>query len=154
MQIRELIGRENTLRFPVVVFLEHIMPLLFPGFYYDIVPEAEIGSKKHGEADVMNRCIRIREDVYYGAVAGNGRDRMTIAHEIAHYILFVGCEVSFARVFDDTPVPTCQDPEWQAKALAGELMCPAHLVAPLSPAQIAGGCGVSLKAAKYQLSKC
>lgn len=98
-------------------------------------------------------CIRIREDVYDGALADCGRDRMTIAHEIAHYILLVVCGVKFARSFDGASIPTYQDSEWQAKALAGEVMCAAHLISAMNPTQIVEECGVSLDAAEYQLKK-
>jgi len=152
MQIRKIIDHENVCRFPVVMFLEFVMPLFFPGFYYVIATKQEMG-KKHGDTDVVNRCIRIREDIYYGALEGKGRDRMTIAHEIAHYIIHVVCGVQLSRTFDNISIPPFRDPEWQAKALAGELMCPAHLIANMTPAVIAAECGVSLDAAEFQLKK-
>ncbi|MCL2703245.1 MAG: ImmA/IrrE family metallo-endopeptidase [Defluviitaleaceae bacterium] len=152
-QIRQLIGFENKPRFPVIVFLENIMPMIFPGFYYEIATESELGASKHGDTDVANKCIRIREDVYIGALEGNGRDRMTVAHEIAHYILLVVCGIKFARTFAGYSVPTYQDPEWQAKALSGELMCAAHLIVKMSPQSIVDECGVSDEAAVYQLKK-
>lgn len=153
LQLRQIIGFENEPRFPVIFFLENVMPMLFSGFYYDVVAKGELGTSKHGETDVVNKCIRIREDVYDGALSGCGRDRMTIAHEIAHYILLVVCGVKFARTFAGEAIPTYQDPEWQAKALAGELMCSANLISNMSPQQIAEKCGVSFDAAQYQLKK-
>lgn len=153
LQIRQLIGFKDIPRFPIIFFMENIMPILFQSFYYEIVTESELGVRKHGDTDVTNKCIRIREDVYEGALAGCGRDRMTIAHEIAHYILLVVCGVKFARTFEETSVPTYQDPEWQAKALAGELMCPAHLIMDMTINQIINECGVSFDAAEYQLMK-
>lgn len=80
--------------------------------------------------------IRIREDVYEGAVRGNGQDRMTITREIAHYVLLIVCGVKFARSFGDTPVVAYKDPEWQAKALAGEIMCPADIIKHMTVEQI------------------
>lgn len=153
LQIRKIIGFENNPRFPVISFLENVMPILFPDFYYEIVLESELGANRHGDTDVANNCIRIREDVYNGALAGCGCDRMTIAHEISHYILLVVCGVKFARIFEETEVPTYCDPEWQVKALAGELMCAAHLIVNMTPSQIKTECGVSLDAAEYQLMK-
>lgn len=150
-QLRELLGLENALYFPVMPVLEHAMPLLFEGFYYEIVPVEDFPPEKHADTDVANRCIRIREDIYYRADKGEGRDRMTIVHEIAHYILLVVCGVKFNRAFGDEPVLTYMDPEWQAKALAGEIMCPVHLIRDLSADQVAEGCGVSYDAAQYNL---
>jgi hypothetical protein len=150
-QILKIFGLENEFYFPVLFFLEHIIPQLYTGFYYEIVPKDEFSQAKHAETDVAGRIIRIREDVYYGAVGGSGRDRMTIMHEIAHYLLLVVCGVKFNRTFGATSVPTYQDPEWQAKALAGELMCPAHLISNLTVEQVMQKCGVSEEAAKYNL---
>ena len=153
-QLRKILGIANSLYFPVLPFMERVMPQLFEGFYYEVVPEDEFSSNKHADTDVANRCIRIREDIYYRAVEGHGRDRMTVMHEIAHYILLVVCGVKFDRAFGDEPVVAYRNPEWQAKALAGEVMCPANLIGTLTAAQVAHKCGVSLDAAKFNLSKC
>ncbi|GHU74107.1 hypothetical protein FACS1894188_01370 [Clostridia bacterium] len=150
LYIRKCVGLENELYFPIVAFLELVMPKIYDKFYYEIVPVEEMPANKHAETDVVNHCIRIREDVYNGAVNGNGRDRMTIAHEIAHYILIVVCGVKFARIFGDSPI-TYQDPEWQAKALAGEILCPAHLIKDMDIYDVASGCEVSFQAAEYAL---
>jgi Zn-dependent peptidase ImmA (M78 family) len=149
LEMRTLVGLEQEIRFPIMNFLELIMPSLFPLLYVEIVSETYFPPQKHAETDVVNHVIRIREDIYLGAVSGNGRDRMTVAHEVAHYILLVVCGIKFARSFSAGPVITYQDPEWQAKALAGELLCPYHLIRKMNPAQIASACGVSMGAAKY-----
>jgi Zn-dependent peptidase ImmA (M78 family) len=147
-QIRNLVGLENTINFPVMVFLEHIMPLLYKDFYYEILPKSTFPPKKHADTDIVHHVIRIREDVYLRAINGLGRDRMTIAHEIAHYILLVVCGVKFARTFG-FPMARYEDPEWQAKALAGELLCPYHLIGNMKPNQIIRKCGVSEAAALF-----
>jgi Zn-dependent peptidase ImmA (M78 family) len=154
MQIRSKLGLAEMLFFPVMVFLERIMPVVFEGFHYEIVPVGEFPSCKHADTDIVNRCIRIREDIYYRAVDGHGRDRMTVAHEIAHYFLFVICGVRFDRSFGNTPIEAFRDPEWQADALAGELLCPHHLIEGLSTEQIMTQCMVSELAAEFSLSLC
>ncbi len=150
--MREILQVEDRLYIPVITILENVMPLLFPDFSYEYVPREEFPKKKHGETDIVNHIIRIREDVYYGATEGNGRDRMTVMHEIAHYLLLVICGVKFERNFENTNVSAYEDPEWQAKALAGEIMCPHELIQTLSPEEISEQCGVSLPAARYNLS--
>lgn len=149
--MREILQVEDRLYIPVITILENVMPLLFPDFSYEYVPREEFPKKKHGETDIVNHIIRIREDVYYGATEGNGRDRMTVMHEIAHYLLLVICGVKFERNFENTDVSAYEDPEWQAKALAGEIMCPHELIQALSPEEISEQCGVSLPAARYNL---
>lgn len=152
-QIRKIAGFENEFYFPIVEFLEFAMPMLFSDFYYEIVTKDAFPTKKHAETDVQRKCIRIREDVYDRAVKGYGRDRMTIAHEIAHYILLIVCGVKFSRSFDSTGTAAYCDPEWQAKALAGEIMCAAHLIKGRTAEAVAKYCGVSRQAAEYNLKK-
>ncbi len=159
-QLREALGMNNTLHFPVAPFLEHIMPRTIDGFHYEIVDQdffpPQKRGEKHAEIDIVNRIIRIREDVYLGAVDQNsrwhGRDRMTIMHEIAHFILLVICGVKFSRSFGAETVPRYKNPEWQAKALAGEIMCPAHLITDLTVEEIISQCGVSKSAAIFNLN--
>jgi hypothetical protein len=149
LQIRTVVGLEDRVYFPVLKFLELVMPVWFPPFQYDIAPKSEFPPSIHAYTDVLHHTIRIRSDVYDGACAGRGRDRMTIAHEIAHYMLLVVCGFKFARSFGPDPAVPYKDPEWQAKALAGEMMCLHHLINGMNPRQIARACGVSLKAANY-----
>lgn len=149
--VRKTLGLESVLYFPVLPFLERVMPILFPEFHVEIVPEEDFPPNKHADTDVANHVISIREDIYEGAVAGVGRDRMTIVHEISHYLLMVVCGVKFSRAFGDAPVKTYCDPEWQAKALAGEIMCPNNLIGTMSVDEIAEQCGVSESAARYNL---
>lgn len=150
--IRRFWHLENTLYLPVIAILENVMPLAFPFLSYEYVSKDEFAEKKHGETDIVNHIIRIREDIYYGALNGNGRDRMTIMHEIAHYLLLVICGIKLERNFDNQNIATYQDPEWQAKALAGEIMCPHDLIKFLPADEIALKCGVSRQAAQYNLT--
>jgi Zn-dependent peptidase ImmA (M78 family) len=46
-----------------------------------------------------------------------------------------------------------EDPEWQADCLAGELLMPYDLIKGMSDEEVALQCGVTMAAAKYQLSK-
>lgn len=151
--VRKNTGFEKVLKFPVVKFLEFYMPQMFKGFAYEIVGENDFPKHKHGETDVIGQTIRIREDVYERAIAGEGRDRMTVAHEIAHYLLMVVCGVKFSRTFDNKRVEAFRDPEWQAKALAGELLCFYPLIRGMSETEIAEKCGVSQDAARYAVQR-
>ena len=153
-QFRRILGIENVLYVNVLRILELVMPTIFEGFEYEIVGRHELPRKRHADTDVVNRRIRIREDVYEKACNGDGQSRMTIMHEIAHYLLIVVCGVKFARSLSDEPVKTYEDPEWQAKALAGEIMCDARLVRHISAEQIKDECGVSWSAAQQDCGNC
>jgi Zn-dependent peptidase ImmA (M78 family) len=143
-------GYKDELYFPIVQFVEHKMPRVFPGFHLEIIPKSDFPPDTHGETSIKERVIRIREDIYHGAIRGMGRDRMTMAHEAGHYILLVAKGLKLYRRFDDgVEVEAFRDPEWQAKAFAGELLCPFHLITGMTAPQIALACGVSEKAAQY-----
>ena len=90
MEIRRKLGLETALYFPVVQFLE-LMSEIFPRFHFEVVEDDELPQGVHADTDVENHIIRIKRFVYDGACNGNGRDRMTIAHEIGHYLLLCVC---------------------------------------------------------------
>lgn len=148
--LRNILQLDGVLYFPIVELLE-ILPEYFPGFSYEIVSDDELPAGNHAETDVMNWRISIKETVYNRACAGEGRDRMTIAHEIAHFITLCVCGFKLARSFNKPKA--FEDPEWQAKCFAGELMIPKHLIGDMTPKQVASACGVSYDAAIYQCQK-
>ena len=134
-QLRKLLNVEKQLYFPVMEFLE-VLPDIFSQLSWEIVEDTEFPQFVHRETDVLNHYIKIRQSVYDGACEGNGRDRMTVMHEIAHYLLLCVNGVKLQR---------------QAKCLAGEIMIPAHLVAEMDLFDVIEKCGVSWDAAVYQM---
>ena len=151
--IRISLGGESIC-FPVVELLETLGEM---GIYYDIVDRSQwnkiFGANEHAEYDLSTHIISIREDVYEGAVKGLGRDRFTIAHEIAHALLLDDKHIKLAKTRGKTSISLWQNPEWQADCLAGELLVPCDLCREMSITEIAEKCKVSLDAAIYQKSK-
>ena len=82
--LRSRLRLENTLWVPIVEILD-VLPELFDDFSYEIVPDSEFPVSIHADTDVRTGHIRIKESIYERACDGEGRDRMTIAHEIGHY---------------------------------------------------------------------
>ncbi len=150
--LRTYLELENEMYFPIVELLD-VMYEIFPQFSCEIVPDSTFPSNVHADTDVINHHIRIKESVYDGAAEGNGRDRMTIAHEIGHYFTLCFCGFKFQRNFKEEMVPAYKSPEWQAKCFAGELLIDRDLVYNLQPYEIAEKCGVSLDAAFYQFNQ-
>ena len=144
----------KTICFPIVELLEMLFQI---GVNYDIIDNAEwekeFGNQKHAEYNLSTRTINIKEDIYNRAVLGHGRDRFTIAHEIAHVILLDDKAIKLAKKRGDTTIPLCKNPEWQADCLAGELLIPYHLCKDMDAYEISQKCRVSLDAAIYQKSK-
>jgi len=146
---RKVLRLDDCLYFPIVQVLE-ALPEFFHNFSCEIVEEDELSPGIHADTDILAKHIRIRQRVYDRACEGEGRDRMTIAHEIGHYLLLCVFGFKLERNFKNEGIPPCRDPEWQAKCFAGELIGSAHLVKGMSEEEISNKCGVSLDAARLQ----
>lgn len=150
--IRDSVGFSDKLEFPIVEFLEIVLPRIDDKFQLEIKAIEEMGNQ-HGLTYPEKHLIILREDVYLNAIEGKGRDRLTIAHEIGHYFLHKSNSIALARTSPGERIKPYCDPEWQADAFAGELLVPYKLVRGMSATEVSRLCGVSYSAAKYQLSK-
>ena len=150
--LRKAIGVEDKPYFPIMRFLELLLPQLDEKFELQIYSEQEMGDA-HGLTYPEQHVIRLRRDVYDGACDGKGRDHFTVAHEVGHYFLHTPARIVLAKLEQGTSVPEYMNPEWQADAFAGELLVAANLMKGVPPEIIAEQCGVSLSAARYQYGK-
>ena len=146
--LRKRLKLDDYAPFPVMVFFEMILPMIFEDFTYEIKPRAKMGNK-HGETYPCSHRIVLREDVYIGACAGKGRDLYTVAHEIGHLFLH-GEQYSFARR-DSSNIPLFKNSEWQADAFAGELLMPFQAIKNMLASQVVETFGVTPTAARTQL---
>lgn len=140
----------NLLYVPVVQLLDILAEVFAGSFSYEIVPDEYFAEDTHADTDVRTGHIRIKESVYERACDGEGRDRMTIAHEIGHFFMLCYGGFKLRRNFGNDDVKPYEDPEWQAKCFAGEFMISGQLTMKMNPWEIADKCGVSLDAAIYQ----
>lgn len=150
-EIKKKVGLEYELCFPILTFIENILPTVIPDFQLEIVPREEM-PRKHGETYPSKNLIRIREDVYLGAAAGKGRDRLTIAHEIGHLLLHDDDSIALCRLAPNEKLRPFEDPEWQADAFAGELLASSYLIKGMSIWKVQAKCSVSMPCAHVQLS--
>jgi len=147
--IRKVCNLQNVTYFPIVQFIEWCLPEMDPEFKFIIVPISEMRDS-YGLTNTSRHEMRIREDVYEAACAGNPRHRFTLCHELGHYLLHQPEFISMAR----GEVPKYCDPEWQANTFAGELMAPHELVRGMAVEEIAVKCGMSDQAARIQYNVC
>ncbi|UZP01950.1 ImmA/IrrE family metallo-endopeptidase [Clostridium botulinum] len=154
LSLREVLEYDNSNRkeFPILPFLELVMPKVIEDFTICILPKEEMNNI-HGLACPEENCIKIREDVYEGAINNNGRDRFTLAHELGHYLLHGKSHVHLARMEKDKQIEPFRDPEWQANTFAAELLMPINLIDTDNPFKIAREFKVSLKAAQIRAKK-
>lgn len=139
----------NVIYFPIVQFIEWLLCDPDNGVDYEIVPIDEMNDT-YGITNTSDNVLRIREDVYKGAVFGNPRDRFTLCHEVGHFFLHQPDRVEFAR----GTIPAFRDPEWQANMFAAELMAPYELANGLSVKEISEKFGMSLQAAQIRYNQC
>ena len=146
---RRSLGEMDQLHFPIVKLLD-FMTVHFPNFDYEIVEDDELPWNEHAQTDITTGHIRIKQTIYERACNGEGRDRMTIAHEIGHFFMLCFCGFTLTRTYDNAKIPSFKDPEWQAKCFAGEFMIPKDRVEGMAVEEIVEKCGVSPEAASYQ----
>ena len=138
--------------FPIVEAMEWVLPTLDPEFVLEVLPTHEMGDE-HGLTIPSEHIIRLREDVYDRACNGHGRDRMTVAHEIGHYLLHRTPAV-FARRNNKKKerLPAFRSSEWQANCFGAELLVfPKGIDASMTDMEVAEMRGVSKDAAAYQM---
>lgn len=147
-KMHELLRYDGKSPFPVVDVVELVLPKIIPGFDFQVLPEEEMGAD-HGRTYPDKHLMFIRQDVYDRACMGYGRDRFTIGHELSHQLLHEGVDVALAR--SNCQHKTFEDSEWQADALAGELLMPHSRIRNLSVGQVVDIYQVSPSAAQTQL---
>lgn len=147
--IQKLVGYKGDRPFPIVGFLEHGLPLLYNDFEYEIAAVGELG-EKFGETYPDRHLIRLREDVYDGAVAGDPLSRMTLAHEVGHLLEHEGVPRVLARKEASGSIPAYKSSEWQANAFAGALLMPCCKIIALAPEEVSELYQVTMSAAYTQ----
>jgi Zn-dependent peptidase ImmA (M78 family) len=118
-------------------------------FELEIASPQEMGSNE-GETCPSGTLIRLREDVYIKACAGEGRARFTVAHELGHWHMHTG--VKLARSEQGERVPGYMASEPQANQYAAELLMPLQFFkANDTPMEVMMRHGVSASAAQVRL---
>lgn len=83
--------------------------------------------QEEGLTYLNGELIVLKEDVYDGLLKDDRRCRFTAIHELSHRILH--CNNSFKLVQCRADgIPAYSNPEWQANALAGAILCPADQI--------------------------
>ena len=148
--LRAKLGLEKTLNFPILHFIENVLPKIDSSFFLE-VEEDENMPGIQAEYLPTENVIRVRQSVYDAAAAGFWWARFTLAHELGHYYYHDERSVRYAVLDLGQRMPPDFDPERQANAFAAELLVPINLIEGMSIKQIANDCSVSYTVAKRQL---
>lgn len=141
----------NTGPFPIMDFVEFILPSLDKKFELNVLPVEQMGTD-FGRT-YPRGAIQLREDVYIAASNGDPIHRMTVAHEVGHYFLHIKNDLHFARNIANEKTPPYMSSEWQANCFGGELLVPyldKNIISQLSIEDVMKTYGVSRKAATLQ----
>lgn len=150
-EFRKLLKIEFDEYIDVVKYLD-FLTFVDPMYDYQIVEDDTLAETVQGETDVVNHIIKIKQSIYENACDGDEYSRMTIAHEIGHYVLVCIEGITFAKNKNRIGyVITYKDPEWQATVFASEFLAPSYLIKGLEPEEISKRFGITLQAARTQL---
>lgn len=150
--IHSAVGYDGSTAFPIVPFMENILPQVYPDASFEIVPAGSLGDR-YGETFPADHFIRLPEDIYDAATAGEGFARMTVAHEVSHLLWHEKVPISLARRRAGSELPAYRTSEWQANALAGALLMPIRQIVSMDPYEVEKKYLVSASAALVQTQK-
>ncbi len=146
---------EDGLRIDVIKMLD-LSHEKFSCITYEVVEDSVLGN-------IPGRCkpdfngnyhIQIKDSVYVGAAEGLGGYRMHIVHELSHaFMCMLGFTPVCDRSFSNFELSPCESMEWQAKALAGEIMMENTLTQGMSIDELMNRCGVSLDGASNRYKR-
>ena len=153
---RTLMGYDNFSPFDPVKTLDEL-PDYLPDVDYDVVENDAMPKNVPAACNLEpdgSFVIKIKENVYRGASERQvGGYLMDITHEIVHAFLFkIGYTPSVERSFQNNMIPAYLSAEWQAKAVAGEIMIPYEASKRMSVQEIENIFHVSESAARERLS--
>ncbi|QGM97696.1 ImmA/IrrE family metallo-endopeptidase [Methylocystis parvus] len=120
-RVREQFNLSLAPVFPVVDFIERVLDHHLGVLQFEVGDRTEMGNAE-GLTDPSGEFLELREDVYYAALAGDGRAMFTAAHELGHFWLHRN--VALARVSPAEEVKPFRRSEPQANQFAAELLMP------------------------------
>lgn len=144
-EIRIALGIDDLICFPADRILD-IIHRIDSEAHFEVVPKCEL---KHGDfatTDVISKTIKVREDIYDRACIGDPFARMVVVHEFSHFITINVYGFELAMNTGKRKIKAYEDPEWQAKCLAGELMIPYDKIQGMSIKEIEDKCCVTRQA--------
>lgn len=97
--VHKAVGYKGEGPFPILHLVENVFPVVYGKYDFMVVSGKELGNKM-GETFPNEHVMKIREDIYDAACAGNAFARSTIGHEASHQIKHEGIQLAFARRAD------------------------------------------------------
>jgi IrrE N-terminal-like domain len=139
----------------VVGLLELRLPKIVKNFALVVRPDPEMGdAEAYTEFDPPH--IAVRGSVYSMAQRGDGRSRMTFAHELGHLVMHPGAAKlrSEAVLKPTSTIRFFESAEWQARKFASLFLVPDHIAIQFNSAhELAECCKISAQAAEIRFNE-
>ena len=150
--LRKKFGLDQVKKFPIMEFLEIIMPQIDPEFMIVPVEDHELPGRA-AETIPAEHKILVKQSIYDAACQGSFWPRLVMAHELGHYLLHGEENVTYAHFAPGEQVPDEVDPERQADIFSVELLVPVHLIDETSDYLVSKHFGVSRGVAHSQMNQ-
>lgn len=148
--LRKRLGMTQTKYFPILHFIENVLPQTDPEFNLEVVEDSQLIGR-HAETIPEEKIIRVKRSVYEAASEDNWWARLVLAHEVGHYYYHDSNSVRYAKLDLVERVPFDFDPERQANVFAAEILAPINLIKGMTELEVAKACGLPRSTAKHQL---
>ena len=148
--LRKRLGLTQTKYFPILHFIENVLPQTDSDFTLEVVEDGELKGR-HAETIPEEKVIRVKRSVYDAAGKGHWWARLIMAHEVGHYYYHDSLSVRYAHLDITEKVPIDFDPERQANIFAAELLAPINLVKGMDASTVAKEFGLPFSTAKHQI---
>ena len=119
--LRRQLGQAAVPRVPVIEIIETVLDQRLGLVRFEVGSREEMG-RAEGYTCPKGEFIMLREDVYVGVWAGEGRARFTAAHELGHWAMHTNIPLARAKRGDGTPSFRLAEP--QANQFAAEFLMP------------------------------
>ena len=147
--LRAKLGLAEEPRAPVIELIERVLDQRLGLLRFEVGSHDEMG-RAEGYTCPNGEFIMLREDVYLGVWAGEGRARFTTAHELGHWAMHTNIPLARARHGDGTPAFRLAEP--QANQFAAEFLMPKSFICALDDEDdLVERFGVSWEAARNRL---
>ncbi|MDR0809231.1 MAG: ImmA/IrrE family metallo-endopeptidase [Gemmobacter sp.] len=126
-RFRQQFGLDAYPRAPVSELIEQVLDYQLGLVRFEVGSRKEMGQAE-GYTCPNGEFIMLREDVYEGVCAGEGRARFTAAHELGHWYMHTNIPLARAKQGDGTR-PFCLA-EPQANQFAAQFLMPRRFIFP------------------------
>lgn len=150
--LRKKFGFDKVKKFPIMEFLEIIMPQIDPQFMVVPVEDHELPGRA-AETIPDDHVIRVKQSVYDAACEDSFMARLIMAHELGHYVLHGEDNVAYAHSAPGESIPNEVNAEWQADIFSMELLAPVHLIDETSEYLVSRHFVVSRGVARGQMNQ-